>query len=100
MLCETQIMAALMLRRHSAGPVYQVSGYVGACHALVPDYIATEYRERIASAPTRSSGYIAEHDTSGRKAGSRRSEELLAHRMFLEGSTISFRDWYPVNKGP
>ena len=44
-----------------------------------------------------SSDYIVEHDTSGRKARvTGRNEELLAHRMFLAGSTISFRDWYPV----
>ena len=66
-----------MLRRHSAGPVYQVSGYVGACHALDAVSIAAEYRERVADAPTRSAGYIVEHDTSGRKPGSRRTEEML-----------------------
>ena len=95
-LCETQCMVGSMLRRHSTGLVYQVSGYVDACYALDPESIAAEYRERVAAAPSRSSGYIVEHDTSGRKSESRRSEELLAHRMFLAGSTISFRDWHPV----
>lgn len=95
-LCETQLMVDSMLKRHSAGPVYQVSGYVGACYALERESIAAEYRERVAAAPIRTSGYIVEHDTSGRKPNSRRNEELLAHRMFLMGSTIWFRDWHPV----
>ena len=51
---------------------------------------------RFATAPTRSSGYLVEHDTSGRKPDSRRREELLAHRMFVMRSTISFRDWSPI----
>ena len=65
-------------------------------YALDPDSIATEYRARVVSAPTRLSDYIVEHDTSGRKFETGRNEELLAHRMFLAGSTISFRDWNPV----
>lgn len=85
-----------MLRRHSTGPVFQVSGYVGACYELDVASIAAEYRERVATAPTRSSGYIVEHDTSGRRPDSRRNEELLAHRMFLIRSTISFQDWNPI----
>ena len=87
-------MVGSMLRRHSTGPVYRVSDYVGACYALEVESIAAEYRERVAAAPSRSSGYIVEHDASGRKPGSRRNEELLAHRLM--GSTISFRDWHPV----
>ena len=52
-LCGTQVMTASMLRRHSSRPVCQVSGYMDACYALEADAIATEYRERIASASMR-----------------------------------------------
>ena len=86
-----------MLRRHSSGPVNQVNGYVGECLLLNPTLVAEEYRRRVASAPTRSSRYIVEHDTSGRKAGSGRREELLAHRMFEAGSKLRFSDWEPIS---
>lgn len=85
-----------ILRRHSSGPVTQVSRYVEACFALNLDAVRAEYASRIATAPTRAQPYIVEHNISGRAAESTRLEELLAHRMFLEQTVLVVPDWPPV----
>jgi hypothetical protein len=82
-----------MLQRHASGPVSQVSGYVDASFALDRDAIAEEYHNTIRSAPTRTSSYIVDHDISGRSVRSNRREELLAHRIYEAGATLSFPGW-------
>ena len=87
---------APLLIRHVTGSASQVSGYVAACHALDAVDIAAEYRDRVASAPTRSSPYIVDHNISNRSEVSSRREELLAHRMFELGTTLGLPGWEPT----
>lgn len=84
------------LRRHTSGPIARVSGYVAECLALDADEVAAEYRDRVASAPTRSSPYVVDHNISGRAEVSGRGEELLAHRIFELGATLHLPGWEPV----
>ena len=86
-----------MLQRHTSGPVAQVSGYVDASFALDRDVIAEEYHNTIRSAPTRSSSYIVDHDISGRSVRSNRREELLAHRIYEAGASLSFPGWLLID---
>ena len=89
-------MPSDVLKRHDSGPFANVSTYVEACDALDASALRTEYRSRVASAPTRSQPYIVEHDISGRSDESTRMEELLAHRMYLEQTALLVPDWPPI----
>jgi hypothetical protein len=57
-----------------------------------PEAVSSEYLSRIASAPTRSTNYIVDHDIKARSEGSPRLEELLAHRLFMNQTTLILPD--------
>ena len=96
-VCDTRHMdRGSSPRRHTSGPIARVSGYVAECLALDADEVAAEHRDRVASAPTRSSSYVVDHNISGRAEVSGRGEELLAHRIFELGATLHLQGWEPV----
>lgn len=81
-----------LLRRHTSGSIAHVSAYVDACYALDPLAVGNEYLSRIATAPTRATDYIVDHDISGRREDSPRLEELLAHRIFISQLDLRLPD--------
>jgi hypothetical protein len=69
-----------------------VSAYVDACYLINLEAVSSEYLARVASAPTRSTHYIVDHDIKARSAVSPRLEELLAHRLFMNQTTLILPD--------
>ena len=90
------VMSEDILRRHRTGAVANISTYVNECYSLDSAAIAREYRSRVASAPTRSQPYIVDHDLSGRSVDSSRTEELVAHRMYVERTILDTSGWPPI----
>jgi hypothetical protein len=87
---------APLLQRHNSGAVSQVSSYVVARHALDVEEIAAEYRDRVASPPTRRRPSIVDHNILGRAEVSGHREELLARRMYEIGTTLRLPGWEPI----
>lgn len=81
-----------LIERREAKSVRSISAFVTTANQLSGAAIAEEYGALLATAPTRTQGYLGTRDTSRRTGSDRRSEELLAHRWWSHKTRLEFGD--------